>query len=70
MDQPPDTLGETGMANRLDDLVGFHLSEEELIIAYDLDDLQASAIYLYNLAKNQEHRPYLSDAQVKSTEIP
>jgi hypothetical protein len=62
MDRPPDTLEETGMANRLDDLVGFHLSEEELIIAYDLDDLQASAIYLYNLAKKQERRPYPSDA--------
>lgn len=59
MDRPPDTLEETGMANRLDALVGFHLSEEELMIAYDLDDLQASAIYLYNLAKNQERRQHL-----------
>lgn len=52
MDRPPDTLEETSMANRLDAIVGFHLSEKELMIAYDLDDLQASAIYLYNLANN------------------
>lgn len=56
MDRPPDTLEETGMANRLDAIVGFHLSEEELMIAYDSEDLQASAIYLYNIAKNQEIR--------------
>ncbi len=55
MDRPPDTLEETSMANRLDAIVGFHLSEEELMIAYDLDDLQASALYLYNLAKIRMH---------------
>lgn len=54
MDHPPDTLEETGMANRLDAIVGFHLTEEELMIAYDLDDLQASALYLYNLANRPE----------------
>lgn len=52
MDSPPDTLEETGMANRLDDIIGFHLSEEELLIAYDLIDLQTSAIYLFNLMKD------------------
>lgn len=35
MDSPPVILENTSMADQLDDALGFHLSEEELTIAYD-----------------------------------
>jgi hypothetical protein len=52
-DNPPDILSETSMAGRLDAIVGFTLSDEELMIAYDLEDLHAAAIYLFNLMKDR-----------------
>lgn len=52
-DNPPDTLECTSMANRLDALVGFALSEEELMYAYDLEELSDSALYLYNVMQQE-----------------
>jgi len=48
MNQPPDVLENTDMADRLDRIMGFHLSEEELMIAYD-EPLSVSSVYLFNL---------------------
>ena len=50
MDNPPDILEYTGMADRLDQIMGFHLSEEELMTAYD-GPLSVSSLYLFNLYK-------------------
>ena len=48
MDSPPDVLENTGMADRLDRILGFHLSEEELMTAYDAP-ISVSSLYLFNL---------------------
>jgi hypothetical protein len=48
MDSPPDVLENTSMADRLDDILGFHLGEEELMTAYD-GPISVSSVYLFNL---------------------
>jgi hypothetical protein len=53
-DQPPDLLEYTTMGNLLDDVVGFHLSEEELMEAYDMESMDESALYLFNLMRTVE----------------
>ena len=46
---PPERLEKTAMANQLDIVVGFHLSEEDLRKAVGLTDTTLAALYLYNL---------------------
>ena len=48
MDSPPDILENSSMADRLDDDLGFHLGEEELMTAYD-GTISVSSVYLFNL---------------------
>jgi hypothetical protein len=55
---PPERLEKTDMANELDHIVGFHLSEEELRKANGFRDTTLSAFYLFNLMlhKNEFER--------------
>lgn len=53
MDRPPDTLENTPMASKIDALVGFALSEEEIFKAYDMLEISESALYLYNIMKQE-----------------
>lgn len=56
MDNPPDTLKYTGMADRLDRIMGFHLDEKELMTAYD-EPLSVASVYLFNLYKQVMKKP-------------
>lgn len=56
MDDPPDLLEYTDMADRLDQIMGFHLSEEELWEAYDAP-LSISSVYLFNLYQQVMSEP-------------
>jgi hypothetical protein len=47
-------LEKTDMANELDHIVGFHLSEEELRKANGLRDTTVSAFYLFNLMLHKQ----------------
>ena len=54
MDSPPNELEYTPMANRLDRLVGFALTEVELWKAYDMDLICDSALYLFNVMRAEQ----------------
>lgn len=51
---PPERLENTAMADELDHIVGFHLSEEELRKAYKLKDTTVSSFYLFNLMLHEQ----------------
>ena len=51
---PPERLEQTAMANQLDIVVGFHLSEEELHKAVRLKGTTLAALYLYNLMLHRQ----------------
>ena len=51
MDNPPDTFEYSRMADRLDDLVGFHITDAEIMDVYDLS-LAPAAIYLFDLKQS------------------
>jgi hypothetical protein len=48
MDNPPDTFEYSAMADRLDVLVGFHLTDMQIMEFYDFS-LAAAAVYLFNM---------------------
>jgi hypothetical protein len=54
MQEPPERLEKTAMADELDHIVGFHLSEEELRKAYKHKDTTVSAFYLFNLMLHEQ----------------
>ena len=53
MDNPPDTFEYSRMADRLDELVGIHLTDVEIMDVYDLS-LAPAAVYLFDL-KHSKH---------------
>lgn len=53
MDRPPDTLEYTPMTARIDALVGFALTEQHIFHAYDMEHLSESALYLYNIMRQE-----------------
>jgi hypothetical protein len=63
MDHPPDVLENTGMADRLDRILGFHLTEEELMTAYDAP-FSVSSVYLFNLYQETRGKDAGSSTEV------
>ena len=56
-DNPPDTFEYSGMADRLDRLVGFHLTDIQIMEFYDFS-LAAAAVYLFNIrVQDQSAKP-------------
>ena len=52
-DNPPDTFEYSGMADRLDRLVGFHLTDVQIMEFYDCS-LAAAAVYLFNIREQDQ----------------
>ena len=51
---PPERLEKTAIANQLDIVVGFHLSEQELHKAVRLTGTTLAALYVYNLMLHRQ----------------
>ncbi len=52
MDNPPDTFEYSRMADRLDELVGLHLTDAKIMDVYDLS-LAPAAVYLFDLKQSK-----------------